>query len=256
MSRSLFVEDFQPRSELVVPEHLVPAARFPVVDAHNHLTYPGDVVEPSTLPQMLRELDLINVATLVNLSGGSGPDLERHLVQLDQAYPGRVVTYCNVDFSGTDDPTWTERTSRQLEADVRAGARGLKIYKDLGLEYRDATGRLVFPDDPRISDVWDAAGELGVPVTIHTADPVAFFRPLDRFNERWDELHAVPEWSFYWHPVVFSLLQNQYTPPLPRCQVAHRWDTAMSVRTWRRGSKLDPYRVDRPPGGGLGWVGG
>ena len=33
-----------------------------------------------------------------------------------------------------------------------------------------------------------AAGELGLPVLIHTADPVAFFDPLDEHNERLEEL--------------------------------------------------------------------
>jgi predicted TIM-barrel fold metal-dependent hydrolase len=66
----------------------------------------------------------------------------------------------------------------------------------LGLEYRDPAGELVLPDDPRLSDLWDAAGKLGVPALIHTADPTAFFKPLDRHSERWDELGAHPDWHF------------------------------------------------------------
>jgi len=45
--------------------------------------------------------------------------------------------------------------------------------------------------------MWDAAGQLNLPVLIHTADPDAFFTPVDRFNERWDELGNHPDWSFY-----------------------------------------------------------
>ena len=197
MPNSIFVEDYQPRSELIVPEHLAPRAKFPVVDAHNHLTHPGDHWDPAGATQLLPELDLINVATIVNLSGGTGDELKRNVERLDKAHPGRFVTFCNVDFSGMDEPGWSERTTRQLRADVQAGARGLKIFKRLGLRYRDSAGNLVSPDDERISDVWDTAGELGIPVTIHSADPVAFFRPLDRFNERWDELREVPDWLFH-----------------------------------------------------------
>ena len=197
MPSSIFVEDFQPRSELVVPEHQIPRARFPVVDAHNHLTHPGFGWDAARISQTLREMDSLNIAAIINLSGGTGDELKRNIEKLDQAHPGRFVTFCNTDFSGVDEPGWSERTTSQLQADVQAGARGLKVFKQLGLGYRDSAGKLISPDDERLSDLWDSAGELGIPVTIHSADPVAFFRPLDRFNERWDELHAVPDWLFH-----------------------------------------------------------
>jgi len=115
---------------------------------------------------------------------------------LDLAYPGRFFTFCNVDWTGVGEPGWVAKATSQLRADVKAGARGLKIFKKLGLRARDGAGQLVMPDDPRIAGLWDQAADLGIPVLIHTADPVAFFRPLDRFNERWDELHRRPEWRF------------------------------------------------------------
>jgi predicted TIM-barrel fold metal-dependent hydrolase len=197
MIEDLLAKDYQPRSELVVPAHFVPRSKFPVIDAHNHVTYPGFGWDLQDMPRMLHELDELNVATIVNLSGEWGDTLERNIEVLDRAYPGRFITYCNLDFSGFGTPGWTDRTAKQVLADVRAGARGLKIYKELGLNHRDETGKLISPDDPRLDDVWDAAGEAGIPVTIHVADPVAFFRPLDQHNERWDELHAFPDWHFY-----------------------------------------------------------
>ena len=206
----LLVEDYQPRSELVVPEHHVARARFPVVDAHNHLTHAG---MPSPDPgDLIREMDYVNVATIVNLSGGTGDALRRNLARYDEAYPGRFVTFCNVDWAGVGSPGWTEGAVARLEADVKAGARGLKVFKELGLRIRDQAGRLVLPDDPRLSDLWEAAGALGIPVLIHTADPVAFFRPLDRFNERWDELHEHPDWHFYGpeFPPFEELIESLY----------------------------------------------
>ncbi len=76
------------------------------------------------------------------------------------------------------------------------GARGLKVWKDLGLHLRDPGGRLVMPDDPRLDPVWDACADAGVPVLIHTGDPVAFFEPLDEHNERLEELLEHPDWWF------------------------------------------------------------
>lgn len=193
----LLLDQFEPHSELVTPEHPVLRAKYPVIDAHNHITYPGFGWDRRKMEDILAELDGLNVRTVVNLSGEWGETLQRNLAALDQAHPGRFLTYCNLDYEGIGGPGWTERTVKQLEADVRAGARGLKIYKELGLRIVDTAGKLVAPNDPRLFDIWETAGALAIPVTIHSADPVAFFRPLDRFNERWDELHNVPDWHFY-----------------------------------------------------------
>lgn len=196
MADDMLLKDYEPRSELVTEEHFVERARFPAIDAHNHPTYPGWEGQMS-VEKMLEEMDATNVQMVVNLSGESGDTLKRNLELLDQAHPGRFLTYLNVDFNGVGTPGWTERAVKQMRADIQAGARGFKVYKELGLVNRDGDGKLVMPDDARLSDLWDTAGEAGIPVTIHVADPTAFFRPLDRFNERWDELHEFPDWHFY-----------------------------------------------------------
>ncbi len=198
MPSSIFIEDFEPRSELVLPEHPVAHAKFPVIDAHNHLSSFGEggpLVRPAD--EMVREMDCLNIRAIADLNGSTGDELKHRLERLDLAYPGRFYTLCNVDWRGVGTPEFTARAVAALEADIRAGARGLKVFKRLGLNVRDQHGKLVLPDDPRIADIWDQAGALGVPVLIHTADPTAFFKPLDRFNERWDELHAHPDWHFY-----------------------------------------------------------
>jgi predicted TIM-barrel fold metal-dependent hydrolase len=79
---------------------------------------------------------------------------------------------------------------------VKAGARGYKIFKALGLWLRDERGALWMPDDPRLDPLWQAAGEQGVPVLIHVADPEGFFRPADRHNDRLAGLSRRPEWYF------------------------------------------------------------
>ncbi|MBN1400808.1 MAG: amidohydrolase family protein [Anaerolineae bacterium] len=197
MRNFLLVDDFQPRSELIVPKHPVSRAKFPVVDAHNHLPMHGPQGRNVDLDELVRTMDFINLQTIVNLTGGTGDQLRLNLEKLDLAYPGRFATFCNVDWAGMGTPGWIEKTLVGLEADVDAGARGLKIFKELGLHVRDQSDHLVMPDDPRLAALWDRAGELSIPVLIHTADPVAFFRPLDRFNERRGGLLRRPEWHFY-----------------------------------------------------------
>jgi predicted TIM-barrel fold metal-dependent hydrolase len=140
-------------------------------------------------------MDATNVATIVNLTGGSGNQLRAQVARL-APHGDRFVVFANVDFARIDEPGFGARAAAQLEADVNAGARGLKVFKSLGLTVRDAAGRLVAVDDPRLDPIWAAAGALGIPVAIHTADPDAFFLPVDRTNERYEELQAHPDWSF------------------------------------------------------------
>jgi hypothetical protein len=143
-------------------------------------------------------MDRCNIAAMVNLDGRWGDELKASLTRYDRAYPGRFVTFCHVDWAclrKQGDQAW-RRLADNLAESVMAGARGLKVWKDLGLHVRDELDRLVLPDDPRLFPLWQRAEDLGVPIAIHTADPVAFFDPLDARNERLEELLAHPDWSY------------------------------------------------------------
>jgi predicted TIM-barrel fold metal-dependent hydrolase len=197
----LALQDYRPRQELRVPASVVPRPRFPVVDAHNHLGVPfgGEWAtrDPASLAGVLDEA---GVEALVDLDGGWGDALRHEIDRWQAALPGRVAVFAGLDYAGwAGDHRFGEREARRLREGVAAGARGLKVWKLLGLRARDPAGRLVPVDDPRLDALWAAAGELGVPVVIHVADPIAFFRPLDPANERWEELHANPDWHF-WPP--------------------------------------------------------
>ena len=135
---------------------------------------------------------------IVNLDGQWGDTLRAEIARYVEPYPGRFVVFASVDYDNwAADPQFGETEARRLRESAAAGARGLKIWKVLGLRARDAQGRLIPIDDPRLDPLWATAGELGLPVMIHVADPVAFFQPLDRHNERWEELHAHPDWHFF-----------------------------------------------------------
>jgi uncharacterized protein len=188
-SQNLTFEEYEPRSTLVVPGTEVTRAAVPFIDVHSHHRN----LTPEQVDSVVAAMDRLNMRALVNLSGGSGEALGERVRATEGAAPGRFVTFANPDFRGIDEPGWGERAARQLEEDVRVhGAAGLKIFKNLGLDVRDASGRRVPVDDPRLDPVWAKAGELGVPVLIHTGDPSEFFAPHDRFNERWLELTQFP----------------------------------------------------------------
>jgi len=187
---SLSVEDYTPRSTLVVPEHPVPRAKFPVVDVHSHHR-PG--VSGARWDTIVGEMDQLNLQVLVNLSGGSGDTLSRDVQAIDaSAHPGRMVFFANLDFGGGVTPGFGERAAAQLERDVAAGAVGLKLFKNFGISVRDGQGQRVTVDDPELDPVWEMCARLNIPVLIHTGEPSEFYQPVDRHNERWLELILRP----------------------------------------------------------------
>jgi predicted TIM-barrel fold metal-dependent hydrolase len=168
----------------------------PIIDVHNHLGrwLTGGWSAPD-LGAMLATMDEAGVEMIVNLDGMWGDELEANLDRYDRGHPDRFVTFAQWDRSLIASGEWDE-LGRQAASSFAAGAKGLKVWKDLGLHLRDPAGSLVMPDDARLDPVWDAVAAAGVPVTIHVADPIAFFEPVDEHNERLEELTTHPDWWF------------------------------------------------------------
>jgi predicted TIM-barrel fold metal-dependent hydrolase len=135
---------------------------------------------------------------VVDLDGGQGEALSAEIDRWQTAFPDRVAVFAGLDYDAwATDPDFGETEARALRDAASRGARGLKVWKRLGLRARDTDGRLVAVDDPRLDPLWATAAELALPVLIHVADPVAFFEPLDATNERWEELREHPDWHFW-----------------------------------------------------------
>jgi len=206
---ALPLERYEPRSMLRVPETQVARARYPVIDVHTHLSWSAVMTNGVSLAaerrflaapsELLSVMDRKDVRVLINLTGGFGDGLRDAIDRYDRAHSGRFYTFTEPWYSRFLEPDYP-RIQAQAIADAQsAGARGLKILKTLGLFLRShiTSGSLVKIDDPRFDPMWDACGQLNLPVAIHVSDPIAFFTPTDRFNERYEELHNHPDWSFY-----------------------------------------------------------
>ncbi len=181
-------EQYNPISTLVVPEHVITRAKFPFIDVHNHQWN----LSPQSIPDLLSVMDKMNMAVMVNLSGGNGSKLQGMTSDVKHNAPTRFIVFANIDFSGIGNDGWTSNAVKQLEADVKNGANGLKIFKNLGFSVQDSRGNRVPVDDPRLDPIWKKCGELKIPVLIHTADPKPFWDPADDRNERWLELKTHP----------------------------------------------------------------
>jgi predicted TIM-barrel fold metal-dependent hydrolase len=206
---SLPLDQFQPKSMLHVPETRVARPRFPVIDVHTHLTRSGRspkgtedmeaVSYTAAASDVVAAMDRKGIATMVNLTGGRGAGLDQVVRDFDRAYPGRFITFTEPWWARASEPGYPAFQAEQIRRAHGAGARGVKVLKTLGLYLRDggATGRLVTVDDRRFDPMWETCAALNLPVCIHVADPEAFFLPIDRFNERFEELNAHPDWSFH-----------------------------------------------------------
>jgi len=191
-SGDIKLSDWKPVSQLVVKETRILMPRYPVIDIHNHL---GNL---DNMEKYLAEMDKAGIWKCISLDGRSAGDFyKEHLKAAQKVSPDRLLVFFSPDFSRIDEPEFGRKEALKLEDAVRSGARGMKIFKSLGLTIKDKSGKLVAVDDPRIDPIWEKCGELGIPVMIHVSDPKAFFTPFDRFNERYDELSTHPDWSFY-----------------------------------------------------------
>ena len=190
-SQEMGFEQYEPISNLVVPENPVTRAKYPFIDVHNHQFR----MPEQDLGELIDAMDKLNMAVMVNLSGrgrGSDEHLKGALDNVKKNYPKRFIVFTNIDLTTIDDPDWALNTVKQLRNDVKMGANGLKIYKSQGMHNRDLKGNRIKINDPRIDPVWQECGKLGIPVLIHAADPRQFWQPMDSTNERWLELKLRP----------------------------------------------------------------
>ena len=188
VSQELTFEEYNPKSTLVVPGAVVKKAKFPFIDVHGHqYRMPEQDLKP-----VITAMDTLNMGIMVNLSGRSGAELQQSVKNITDHYPNRFVVFANVNFDGVGTQDWIQKTVKQLKQDVKNGARGLKVYKSLGMYNKDSDGNRIAIDDERLDPVWATCGELGIPVLIHAADPKSFWDEFNAENERWLELKTHP----------------------------------------------------------------
>src|SRR5581483_9544331 len=197
------------KSMLHVRETRIERSRYPAIDIHTHISVAKKSekgVELSaerkylgTPQELLAVMDRKNLRAMVNLTGGFDDGLRETATKYDKAYPDRFYTFTEPSYPRFKEPNYPKLQAEAIAQAQHDGARGLKILKTLGLYLREniTSGTLVKIDDPRFDPMWDTCGQLNLPVAIHVSDPIAFFTPTDRFNERYEELNNHPDWSFY-----------------------------------------------------------
>jgi predicted TIM-barrel fold metal-dependent hydrolase len=213
------IEEYSPKSTLVAEKNLKSRSKFPFIDVHSHqwdMSY-------SNLKKLVSEMDSLNMAYMINLSGSGiatfagnqtlmDLNLEKSISNVNQNFPERFGVFLNIDFNMIDHEDFHTKTVEIIKDAVSKGAIGLKVYKGLGLSVKDSKGIRVKVDDPRLSPIWNICGELNIPVLIHSGEPSPFFDPIDKYNERW--LHARQKPSSFRpsdkYPSFKTVMDEQY----------------------------------------------
>jgi len=190
------IEEYSPKSSLVVEENPRNSAKFPFVDVHSH-QWKMPVMDFTNL---IAEMDSLNMGYMINLSGSGFATFAGNQNLMDislteslenikkQGVSNRFGVFVNIDFNKIDDPDFGTNNVEIIKDAVKQGVIGLKVYKNLGLNLKDNSGERVKVDDKRLNPIWEICGELNIPVLIHSGEPSPFFDPVDKYNERW--LHA------------------------------------------------------------------
>jgi len=197
LGKDILLSDFEPKSTLVVERKHITKAKYPVIDINFHLNsaFQTDEDRKVLAPEnLVKSMDSVGLKIIVNTDGISG-----NLKQYAEKYPDRFI-----NFSATWFPAMImfdeelANLPNEMEKKVKMSCRGDgEIWKYLGLKTRDASGKVIPVDDPRLDPLWDKAAELDIPVLWHMGDPAGFFQPVNQFNERYEELRKMPDWSFY-----------------------------------------------------------
>jgi len=203
--KDILLSEYMPESELVLEEHYVSKPKFNVIDVHTHfglIAYEDGYVDKYNTAKEVEKLKEFGVKKVVNLDGMWGVELDK-MLEKTKPCEDFFITFGTVDITRLDDKDFETYVRKTLHESKEKGIRGLKFLKDVSLVIKDSKGKYIPIDDQRLKVIWDTASELNLPVLIHIGDPVAFFKPINNLNERYDELQARPEWSFY-KPGLFT----------------------------------------------------
>ncbi|MEA4876249.1 amidohydrolase family protein [Anaerorhabdus sp.] len=196
--KKMLLEDYRPQLECVRAETKITKAKFPVIDIHTHM---GKLVMGKKYKDLydtkshITKLNDLNVEHVVNLDGCYGKDFDNMMKKVSD-YRDSISTFIWIDFSKFGTPEFEKETTEHILSSFHKGAKGIKMWKVISLEYKDEKGNYIRTDDPRMKFIYKLAAKLNLPILIHIADPTAFFKPVDENNERYEELKQNPSWSF------------------------------------------------------------
>lgn len=177
---TFLLKDYRPKSIYKIPATQIDKAKYPVIDMHSH----PYAKTPQEIDQWVRNMDEVGVEKTTILTMTTGKEFD-DIQKKYSKYPARFEMWCGFDLSGYDKPGFPENAMKELERCRDRGARGVGEIHDKGQGLRSgkSSAPKMHPDDPRMDALWARCGELGMPVSLHVADPIWMYQKMDRHND-------------------------------------------------------------------------
>ena len=196
---TILLKDYRPQSIFKVPVTHIDKAKYPIIDMHSH-PYPKTEAEIST---WLKNMDEVNVEKTMILTMTTGKAFDDFYAKYSK-YPDRFEVWCGLDFSGYKTAAFPDSAVKELERCKEKGAKGIGEIHDKGQGLRSGKSATqgLHPDDPRVDAIWEKAAELHMPISLHVADPIWMYQPMDKHN---DGLMNAWEWRLDNQPNIVKL---------------------------------------------------
>ena len=195
----ILLKDYRPKSIYKIPVTEVAKAKFPIIDMHSH----PYAKTPEQIAEWVRTMDEVGVEKTTILTMATGAEFDG-INRNYSKYPERFELWCGFDFTGYNKPGFGPGAMRELERCRQAGARGVGEIHDKGKGLRSGKSNApgMHPDDPRMDALFERTAELGMPISLHVADPIWMYQKMDKFN---DGLMNAYEWRLDNQPNIVGL---------------------------------------------------
>ncbi len=196
---TILLKDYRPQSIYKIPITQIAKSKFPVIDMHSH-PYAKTAAEIDEWVRNMDEVGIEKTMILTMSTGAAFDEIQRKYAK----YPERFEMWCGFDLAGYDKPGFGPAAVKELERCRQAGARGVGEIHDKGQGLRSGKSKApgMHPDDARMDAVWEKCGELGMPISLHVADPIWMYQKMDRHN---DGLMNAYEWRLDNQPNIVGL---------------------------------------------------
>ena len=194
----VYLNEFNPKSELIVKVNIIKKAKYPCIDIHTHmgsLLLGENYYDAYDTKEHMEKLKELNITSVVNLDGLFGKELVK-MNYKTKDYSEEISNFMWIDFEGINNDVFTKKAKKQIIDCYEKGAKGIKLWKFISLGITNKDGSYLRFDDERLAVIFETAAELKIPILMHIADPTAFFKPINNKNERIEELQVNPDWSF------------------------------------------------------------
>jgi predicted TIM-barrel fold metal-dependent hydrolase len=178
---NIMLKDYRPQSYYQVPASNIRKARYPAIDIHSHPYATTD----SALARWVKVMDDAGIAKTIIMTMATGSKFDS-LYAKYSAYGERFEVWCGFDYTGYEQPGWSEKAVEELERCFKVGARGVGELGDKGmgeLFSRPTRAYGMHVDDKRMQPLFRKCGQLKIPVAIHVAEPYWMYLPMDSTND-------------------------------------------------------------------------